>query len=132
RPDNARAPHAALAAATQLSTSNAQLSTLRYSVCALGDTNYTQFCKCGVDFDTFLEKLGGVRASPRADCDLEYEEKFTAWLTAALAARARSSEVGVSSLESSASTPTGGAATELQTPTTEPQTEAVYSKKNPF
>jgi len=40
----------------------------------LGDTNYTQFCKCGADFDSFLEKLGATRAAPRTDCDLDYEE----------------------------------------------------------
>ncbi|HVU25929.1 MAG TPA: flavodoxin domain-containing protein, partial [Opitutus sp.] len=80
-PDNAKALHAALAAADA-----AQLPGLRFSVCALGDTNYVQFCQCGKDFDARLEKLGATRAAPRVDCDLDYEEKFAAWLNAALAA----------------------------------------------
>jgi len=86
-PDNAKALHAALEAAVSgPSTLNSRLSTVRYSVLALGDTNYTQFCKCGADFDTWLEKLGATRVAPRVDCDLDYEEKFSAWLAAALSA----------------------------------------------
>ncbi|MES2694522.1 MAG: sulfite reductase subunit alpha [Verrucomicrobiota bacterium] len=85
-PDSAKALH------TQLSALSSQLPAIRYSVCALGDTNYTQFCKCGADFDTFLEKAGATRVSPRVDCDLDYEEKFAGWLNAAL--NALGSEAG--------------------------------------
>jgi sulfite reductase (NADPH) flavoprotein alpha-component len=83
-PDNAKALHDSLAAAVQLSTHSSRLSTVRFSVCSLGDTNYTQFCKCGEEFDAYFEKLGGTRISTRADCDLDYEEKFTTWLDSAL------------------------------------------------
>jgi sulfite reductase (NADPH) flavoprotein alpha-component len=79
-PDSAKSLH------TQLSALSAQLPSVRFSVCALGDTNYAQFCKCGQDFDTFLEKSGATRVTPRTDCDLDYEEKFTAWLNTALSA----------------------------------------------
>ncbi|MGH7956608.1 MAG: flavodoxin domain-containing protein, partial [Opitutaceae bacterium] len=63
-PDNAKALHAALAAAVEHSSPASQLSTIRYSVCSLGDTNYTQFCKCGADFDAFLARLGATRVAP--------------------------------------------------------------------
>jgi sulfite reductase (NADPH) flavoprotein alpha-component len=82
-PDNAKALHALLS-----TSSSAPLTQLRYSVCSLGDTNYTQFCKCGADFDVFLERLGATRVTPRADCDLDYEQPFSAWLDAALTALA--------------------------------------------
>ena len=95
-PDNAKALHTALASAigsslasapsSALNSQPSTLSSLRFSVLALGDTNYTQFCKAGADFDLYLEKLGATRVAPRADCDLDYEEKFTAWLNAALTA----------------------------------------------
>ena len=75
-PDNAKALHTALARHSSEGATAAPLSSLRFSVCALGDTNYTQFCKCGTDFDLFLEKLGATRTAPRVDCDLDYEEKF--------------------------------------------------------
>ncbi len=89
-PDNAKALHAALAAAVASENSNPKsqitLPALRFSVCALGDTNYTQFCRCGADFDTMFERLGATRVTPRVDCDLDYEEKFSAWLNTALTA----------------------------------------------
>jgi sulfite reductase (NADPH) flavoprotein alpha-component len=115
-PDNAKALHTALAAAAQ----NASLKLspeARFSVCALGDTNYTLFCQCGKDFDTFLEKLGATRAAPRADCELDYEAKFTAWLDSALGALAGGNGTGTAP---------------ASVPTPAIQTETGYSRKNPF
>ncbi|MGH8162095.1 MAG: diflavin oxidoreductase, partial [Gammaproteobacteria bacterium] len=83
-PDNARNLHATLAGSSEFSV----LKSVRYSVCALGDTNYVQFCKCGNDFDTFLEQRGATRVAPRVDCDLDYEAKFSNWLNGALGALA--------------------------------------------
>lgn len=101
-PDNAKALHGALRAAVATARDEAvaspgqanggamissrRLGTLRYSVCGLGDTNYVQFCQCAKDFDALLEKLGGTRVSAPAECDLEYETKFTSWLGSALGA----------------------------------------------
>ncbi|HEY1849001.1 MAG TPA: flavodoxin domain-containing protein [Opitutaceae bacterium] len=78
-PDNARALHAALRA-----DGAPPLGGINYSVCALGDTNYTQFCRAGREFDEALEKLGASRCAARVDCDLDYEKPFAAWLDAAL------------------------------------------------
>lgn len=78
-PDNAKSLHDALRADGAPS-----LAGMRFSVCALGDSNYTHFCRCGKDFDAFLEERGATRIAPRVDCDLDYEEAFTAWLSAAL------------------------------------------------
>jgi sulfite reductase (NADPH) flavoprotein alpha-component len=80
-PDSARALHAALGA-----ESATLPASLRFAVCALGDTNYPQFCKCGADFDRLLAQRGATRVLDRVDCDLDYEEKFTRWLSAAFTA----------------------------------------------
>jgi sulfite reductase (NADPH) flavoprotein alpha-component len=87
-PDNAKALHTALASEADLGGVPAarSLASLRYSVCAMGDTNYVQFCKCGQDFDGFLEKRGATRVAPRVDCDLDFEAKFAGWLESALTA----------------------------------------------
>ena len=77
-PDNARALHTALTAGDA-----PRLGGVRFSVCGLGDTNYTKFCQCAKDFDSRLEQLGATRALPRTECDLDLEEPFTAWLGAA-------------------------------------------------
>jgi sulfite reductase (NADPH) flavoprotein alpha-component len=130
-PDNAKALHAALSAA-----SGATLSSLQFSVCGLGDTNYTHFNQCAKDFDTLLEKLGAKRVSPCVECDLDYEEKFNSWLSAALAALANAgSEFRVSSSESAQpktqnSKPETDSALETRNP--EPETHSSYSRSNPF
>jgi sulfite reductase (NADPH) flavoprotein alpha-component len=119
-PDSAKALHAALKSASLENAGGVpspRFAALRFSVCALGDTNYTLFCQCGKDFDAFLEKLSATRAAPRADCDLDYEEKFRAWLNTALAALA-----GGSAPVSSTPAEAAPAAT----------AETGYSRKNPF
>lgn len=59
----------------------ADLSKTRFSVLALGDTAYTEFCKCGKDFDAFLEKMGAKRLHVRVDCDLNYEANYEKWFS---------------------------------------------------
>ncbi|BCX50170.1 sulfite reductase [NADPH] flavoprotein alpha-component [Haloferula helveola] len=60
------------------------LSGVSFSVCALGDTSYEQFCKTGKDIDARLEALGAKRTTPRKDCDVDYDEDHAAWLDEAL------------------------------------------------
>ena len=79
-PDSAKSLHATLREGTHA------LAPVRYSVCALGDTNYTLFCQAGKDFDTYLEKHGAVRIAPRTDCDVDYETSFATWLDTTLTA----------------------------------------------
>lgn len=60
------------------------LSKLKYSVCALGDTAYEQFCRAGKDVDAWLEANGAQRVVARQDCDVAYEEPHKSWLAASL------------------------------------------------
>jgi sulfite reductase (NADPH) flavoprotein alpha-component len=124
-PDNAKALHTALSSEAGGAVPSPRLAALRFSVCSLGDTNYTQFCKCGVDFDTFLEKLGATRASPRTDCDLDYEEKFAAWLNAALTAL--SSHASASAFATESQSKIGNQKSEIAE-----SAGPTFSKKNPF
>lgn len=57
------------------------LSNTGFSVLSLGDTSYPEFCKCGKDFDVFLEKMGAKRIFPRVDCDLDYEANYEKWIS---------------------------------------------------
>ena len=52
---------------------------VQFSVLALGDTEYPDFCKCGIDFDNRLESLGAERFYQRVDCDVDYDEAFASW-----------------------------------------------------
>lgn len=62
------------------------LSSLRYSVLALGDSSYKKFCQCGKDFDTALARQGAHRLAPRMDVDVRYEEPCTAWINSVVTA----------------------------------------------
>jgi sulfite reductase (NADPH) flavoprotein alpha-component len=61
-----------------------KLDGLRYSVLALGDSSYAQFCETGRKIDDRLAALGAVRAAPRVEADLDYEGPAKSWLGATL------------------------------------------------
>jgi len=98
-----------------------RLPGLRFSVLALGDTDYEHFCGMGKHFDRRFEELGATRFAPRTDCALEYEEPAAAWwevVQTELAALAPATPPAVSSA-----------------PEKEPEEDAAaagYSKKRPF
>lgn len=90
------------------------LSGTRFTVCALGDTSYEQFCETGKVFDSRLEALGSQRMTERQDCDVDFDEAFEAWQGRLF------EKVGSS----------GASVTELAPVATVPAVE--YGKKNPF
>lgn len=56
-----------------------RIEQLRYSVLALGDSSYEEFCAIGRSFDERLETLGAQRIYDRADCDVDFEDIADAW-----------------------------------------------------
>lgn len=55
------------------------LSKLKYSVLALGDTSYPMFCKTGEDVDAQFSKFGAKQVVPLQKCDVDYEEDAQQW-----------------------------------------------------
>lgn len=80
-PDNAAALHASIHAVDA-----PQLSSLTYTVLALGDSSYPDFCKCGRDFDAQLAALGASRIAPIVECDVDFDEPFGKWISSVEAA----------------------------------------------
>ncbi len=96
-----------------------KLEGVRFSVLALGDSTYEQYCEAGKRVDNRLEELGATRLSPRVDCDIDYEDPAAGW-----------SEIVVQSLaaDQAARSPQTAPAT-VRTPTAQP---SVHDKRNPF
>lgn len=109
-PDNAADLHGWL-----LSDAAPKLEDVSFSVLALGDTSYPDFCSCGVQFDERLEQLGGKRLFKRIDCDVDYDDGFKEWSTGVLELLAPE-----------------GAAVEQNGASILDQADEGHSKKNPF
>lgn len=56
------------------------LAHLNYSVCALGDSSYSEFCLAGKTIDRRFTQLGATSFYPRKDCDLEFAEDAIDWI----------------------------------------------------
>ncbi|GJD93515.1 Sulfite reductase [NADPH] flavoprotein alpha-component [Methylobacterium iners] len=63
-----------------------RLDGVDFSVLALGDTSYAEFCAIGKAIDVRLEALGGRRAYDRADLDLDFDKPAADWIKGALQA----------------------------------------------
>ena len=74
-PDNAQLFWNALSSNTA-----PQLNNMNYSVLALGDTGYEEFCHAGKLLDTRLEQLGAKRVIKRIDCDVDFEDLAEKWI----------------------------------------------------
>lgn len=61
-----------------------RLPDLSYSVLALGDSSYADFCAVGQALDARLQALGATPLAPRVDCDVDYEEPAAAWTRSVL------------------------------------------------
>ena len=73
-PDDAEALHLEISGC-----SDTTFTGIDFAVFGLGDTSFDEFCKCGVDFDTFLENGGGNRLLDRVDADMDFEDDFEKW-----------------------------------------------------
>jgi len=56
-----------------------RFSNLSFSVLALGDSSYVNFCQTGREFDARLEELGADRFAALVECDLEYDDPAAGW-----------------------------------------------------
>lgn len=62
-----------------------KLTDLKYSVLALGDSSYEQFCETGRRFDAQLAALGAKRLHERVECDVDFQDNATRWIDAVVA-----------------------------------------------
>jgi len=56
----------------------------RFSVLALGDRAYVNFCQTGHEIDDRLAALGATRFAPLVECDVDFATPATAWIKSTL------------------------------------------------
>ena len=56
------------------------LTSMSFSVLALGDTAFDLFCEAGKEWDRVLEEKGATRIAERIDCDVDYEDDAEEWI----------------------------------------------------
>ena len=104
-----------------------KLANLNYSVLALGDKNYSEFCGAGKKFDERLATLGARRIHPRVDCDVDYEPSAKGWMEAVWPALLATAQGGGAGGSGAVTSPNGSSAnTDLLI------TSPSYSRTNPF
>jgi sulfite reductase (NADPH) flavoprotein alpha-component len=104
------------------SESAPKLEHLRYSVLALGDTNYSAFCQFGKSCDERFAALGAKRVADRKDCDVDYETPAAEWTAGVFAALSEGLAQSGNGSNGSAAAAAGAAAT----------ADEGYSRKKPF
>ena len=109
-PDTAAELHAWL-----MSDAAPQLKGVSYSVLALGDSSYPDYCQCGIEFDNRLAALGASRMFSRVDVDVDPDRPYAEWSAGILAVL----------------TPSDAAVPTSDYPEIKAD-EAGYSKSNPF
>jgi sulfite reductase (NADPH) flavoprotein alpha-component len=100
-----------------------RLDGVRFSVLALGDTAYVNFCQTGKQIDARLAELGGVRAADRVDLDLDFAKAASAWTEKTLGLLAPAEAAGATTVVH-VDFKSGGAAGEPDEP--------VYTADNPL
>jgi sulfite reductase (NADPH) flavoprotein alpha-component len=95
-----------------------KLEGVRFSVLALGDSTYEQYCEAGKRIDKRLEELGATRLSPRVDCDIDYDDPAAGW--SEVVVQLLAADQAASSPQRVAATPRAASA------------PSVHDKRNPF
>ena len=67
-----------------VSSQGPSLSGVSFSICAIGDTSYDEFCKAGVDWDDKYEALGANRVQEIKLCDVDFDIPWGEWVSEAL------------------------------------------------
>ncbi|MCH1527499.1 MAG: flavodoxin domain-containing protein [Candidatus Poseidoniaceae archaeon] len=65
-------------------SSSPSLAGVHYSVCAIGDTSYDEYCKAGIDWDDKFKALGATQILEIKLCDVDFDEPWSQWVSEVL------------------------------------------------
>lgn len=77
------------------SDSAPNMESIQYSILALGDTSYDEFCKAGIDWDNKLAELGAKRIYDRIDCDVDFEDLAEKWMSSVIPMMADGASIAI-------------------------------------
>ena len=63
-----------------INSANPNMSGVSFSICALGDTSYDEYCKAGHDWNDKLTSLGAHQIHPIQECNVDYEPPWKIWV----------------------------------------------------
>ncbi len=66
------------------SSEASEMNNTRFSILALGDSSYRDFCQTGNDFSKRFKELGASEVYPLVECDIDYEENAKRWVREAV------------------------------------------------
>jgi len=107
---------------------NPSLSGVNYSVCAIGDTSYDEYCQAGIDWDNKFNELGANRVSDVQLCDVDFEPEWKIWVDKVIPAMA-SIEI---TLTTSEPEPVVEAVKEAPKEVAASNGKSAWSAKNPY
>ena len=107
---------------------NPSLSGVNYSVCAIGDTSYDEYCQAGIDWDNKFNELGANRVSDVQLCDVDFEPEWKIWVDKVIPAMA-SIEI---TLTTSEPEPVVAAVKEAPKEVAASNGKSAWSAKNPY
>ena len=67
-----------------VNSSSPALAGVNYSVCAIGDSSYDEYCKAGVDWDNKFSALGATSVQEIQLCDVDFDEPWSQWVNSVL------------------------------------------------
>ena len=114
---------------TSVCESSLQLNGLNFSICAIGDTSYDEFCQAGIDWDNKLLELGANRTTEIQLCDVDFEPEWQQWVDKAVPAMA-ALQIPITSEEEVVEAPVIEVVAELKS--TKAETKSEWSAKNPY
>ena len=99
---------------------------VNYSVCAIGDTSYDEYCQAGIDWDNKFQELGASKVVDLQTCDVDFEPEWKLWVDKVIPAMA---SIQISLPEEESDSPV---VEEKPAAAAKPAAKSGWSAKNPY
>ncbi len=109
---------------------NPSMSGVNYSICAIGDTSYDEYCQAGIDWDNKIAELGGECITKIQLCDVDFEPEWQQWVDNVIPAMAKLKISITQTVKEDTVEETTPEITDSET--SKESTKSAWSAKNPY